>query len=387
MTAEASDERRAWIALQMSPDGTPRRCRALAAACGGAAAAVQASEAEVAEAAGLDLDAAARWRDAFRDADVEREIADAAAIGARLLVEGDPEWPASLRFVDETPVVLYVRGALAPGDAVAVAIVGSRRATPYGLLHSRRLAHEIAAVGATVVSGLARGVDAEAHRGAIDAGGRTIAVLGCGIDVTYPPEHRRLRDDVVRAGAVVTEFPLGTPPLAHHFPRRNRIVSGLSLGVIVVEAALRSGSLVTVDWALAQGREVFGVPGPIDSPLSAGVHRMLRDGAALLAGIDDLARELPAFAALVESRGGAPAEDGEAALDARTRRRLGSRDASVLEQLSSRPVSVDFLVDATGYPASLVAATLTSLELSGLAVRVTGGDWVRSPDQRISVRK
>lgn len=368
------DERRARLALQMSPDGTPRRVRALVREFGTATKARDASEADVAALAGLDVEVARRWRREFVEADVEGQIARADDAGARILLEGDAEWPASLRFVDDAPIALYVRGTLVPEDAVAIAVVGARRATPYGLIQARRLAGEIAGVGATVVSGLARGIDAEAHRGALEAGGRTIAVLGCGIDLVYPPEHRRLRDDVVRSGAVLSEFPLGTPPLPHHFPRRNRIVSGLALGVVVVEAALRSGSLVTVDWALAQGREVFGVPGPVDSAFSAGVHRMLRDGAALLTGIDDLARDVPAIAALVESH--SPRTEPEAS-GSRAALRLGTRESLVLEQLSSRPVTMDFLVDATGYPASVLAATLTSLELLGVAERVPGGGYVR----------
>ncbi len=204
----------------------------------------------------------------------------------------DVRYPVLLRNIPDPPPVLYVDGELEPVDVQAVAIVGSRHATLYGIRIARTLAEELSRLGFTIVSGMARGIDRMAHEGAIAAGGRTLAVLGCGLDVAYPPDHTQLRAQVAEAGALLTEFPLGSPPLAAHFPRRNRILSGLSLGVIVVEAAEGSGSLITAKLAAEQGREVFAVPGPIDAPTSRGTHGLLKQGAKLTETVDDILDEL-----------------------------------------------------------------------------------------------
>jgi DNA processing protein len=204
----------------------------------------------------------------------------------------DVRYPALLRNITDPPPVLYVDGELEPVDVQAVAIVGSRHATLYGIRTARMLAEELSRLGFTIVSGMARGIDRAAHEGALAAGGRTLAVLGCGLDVDYPPGHTQLRALVAVAGALLTEFPLGSPPLAAHFPRRNRILSGLSLGVVVVEAAEGSGSLITAKLAADQGREVFAVPGPIDAPTSRGTHGLLKQGAKLTETVDDILEEL-----------------------------------------------------------------------------------------------
>src|SRR5438034_3184575 len=204
----------------------------------------------------------------------------------------DVRYPVLLRNIPDPPPVLYVDGAVEPVDVQAVAIVGSRHATLYGIRIARTLAEQLSGLGFTTVSGVARGIDPVAHEGALAAGGRTLAVLGCGLDVAYPPDHTQLRAQVAEAGALLTEFPLGSPPLAAHFPRRNRILSGLSLGVVVVEAAEGSGSLITAKLAAEQGREVFAVPGPIDAPTSRGTHGLLKQGAKLTETVDDILDEL-----------------------------------------------------------------------------------------------
>lgn len=208
------------------------------------------------------------------------------------LAVSDERYPAWLRAIPDPPSVLYCDGLPIPSDRQAIAIVGARHASPYGLRVTEALARDLTGLGFTIVSGLARGIDAAAHRGALTAGGRTIAVLGCGLDITYPPEHERLRAEIVGSGAVITEFSPGTPPSGSHFPRRNRIISGLSLGVVVVEAAEGSGSLITARLALEQGREVFAVPGPIDAPLSRGPHGLLKQGAKLVESVEDIVEEL-----------------------------------------------------------------------------------------------
>src|SRR5437879_2735155 len=208
------------------------------------------------------------------------------------LYPGDPNYPALLGAIPSPPT-LYVRGAVTVDDALALAIVGARDATPYGVEVAERLAGELGARGVTIVSGLARGIDSAAHRGALDAGGRTIGVLGCGVDIVYPPENRRLMGDIERQGAILSQFALGTPPLAGHFPARNRTLAGLALGVVIVEAGERSGALITAGFAGDLGREVFAVPGRITSDLSRGANGLIRDGAILVRDWTDVVQELP----------------------------------------------------------------------------------------------
>src|SRR5215510_3665588 len=205
---------------------------------------------------------------------------------------GDAAYPENLREIVSPPPRLYVRGTLAERDALAIAIVGSRQATSYGLAVSERLAADLAARGVTIVSGLARGIDSAAHRGALRVGGRTIAVLGSGVDVIYPPENRRLARDIEDHGAVVSQFEMGTRPLAGYFPARNRVIAGLSLAVVVVEAAEKSGSLITAGLAAEMGREVLAVPGSILGGRNAGAHALLRDGAKIVERADDILEEL-----------------------------------------------------------------------------------------------
>jgi len=200
-------------------------------------------------------------------------------------------YPAALRQIHDPPLALYIRGSV-PIEGAAVAVVGSRHASRYGLQTAERLSYELALRGVTVVSGLARGIDGAAHRGALKAGGRTIAVLGSGLSVVYPPEHEPLAQQITQQGALVSEYPMTMQPLAQNFPRRNRLISGLSLGVVVVEAAARSGALITADCALEQNRDVFAVPGPITTPTSQGTHHLLKQGAALVTSVEDILEEL-----------------------------------------------------------------------------------------------
>jgi DNA processing protein len=257
-----------------------------------------------------------------------------------------------------------------PEDALAVAIVGSRRATAYGLRTAERLAGDLAARGVTVVSGLARGVDTAAHRGALDVRGRTLAVLGSGIDRVYPPENRGLARQVTGAGGVVSQFPMGTPPLPQHFPVRNRVIAGLTLGTVVVEAAERSGALITARLAAEMGREVYAVPGNVSSPVSQGTNDLLRDGASFARGWEDVVAELaPAWRAAVKAVP-APAPDAMAvAADA---------GGGVLSLLGDDPVAIDRVIERSGLAAGTVAASLTELELRGLVKKLPGLRYVRA---------
>lgn len=281
----------------------------------------------------------------------------------------DAGYPALLAAVPSPPA-LWVRGRLEPGDALAIAVVGTRRATPYGLEAAERLAFELAARGVTVISGLARGIDTAAHRGALAAGGRTIAVLGCGPDVVYPPENRALLGDVERAGAVVSQFPPGTPPLPGYFPARNRIIAGLALGVVVVEAGERSGALITAGLAGDLGREVFAVPGRITSETSRGSNGLLRDGATLVRDWIDIVQELPnPWRRAVRAP---QVEVGEA-----ERPSADSEEARVLALLTpDEPQHIETLITRSASNAGHLAATLLALELGGRARQLEGQRWV-----------
>jgi DNA processing protein len=290
------------------------------------------------------------------------------------LLRDAPAFPSRLRDIPDPPSHLWIRGdtpALAGG---AVAVIGSRRASPGALDTARRLASGLAGVGLTVVSGLARGCDAAAHRGALDAGGRTVAVLGSGLDVIYPPEHGRLADEIAQRGAIVSEFPPGSPPLPHHFRQRNRLISGLSMGVVVIEANERSGSLITAGFALAQGREVMVVPGTVQAGRNRGGHLLIRDGAALVENAEDvlavLLHALPPPTATADTLPlDSGLEDGDPVI-----RALDPDDPQDFDQLSARvPLS----------PAQLLAR-LAELELSGHVRRVAGGRFLRSPGKVIT---
>lgn len=301
---------------------------------------------------------------AWRAANPSGVIADARRKGMAIYTLEDPAYPPALRTIDDRPPVLFVRGAL--DAAPAVAVIGSRRATAYGLAAAARLAADLASAGVTVVSGLARGIDGAAHQAVLDAGGRTIAVLGCGADVTYPPEHAALAEAITAAGALVTEFAPGTPPLRGHFPRRNRIISGLSRGVVVVEGTEDSGALVTVDYALSQGREVFAVPGSIFSRRSRAPHVLLREGAHVVERAEDVLHVL-----------GLPVAPGPAAPPVDQVER-----AWVLTLLAEGPRSRDDLVAASGRPAGEVAAALSMLEIRGLIRTLPGQMVMRTPQGR-----
>ena len=279
-----------------------------------------------------------------------------------------PDFPRQLSEIADPPDRLWVRGQVSSLSSTAIAIVGSRRASAASLHIARRLACDLAAIGLTVVSGLARGCDAAAHQGALDAGGRTVAVLGSGADVIYPPEHAGLAAAVAGNGAVISELPPGSPPLPHHFRQRNRIISGLSRGVVVIEANQKSGSLITAGCALAQGREVMVVPGVVFAGRNRGGHQLIRDGAVLVENAEDV------LAALVGATGppgpaGWGTADGEAA---------GPGPDPVLDVLDPvEPVDFDELARHVALPAHVVLARLAELELRGQVARTAGGRFVR----------
>src|SRR6266849_1083120 len=265
----------------------PVRFSRLLEICGGARQAWQATDLELA-AAGLERRTADSLRRLRAQTTPENVATRLKKLGIRALTLLDDEYPALLKQVADPPPVLFVRGMLTPEDGRSVALVGTRRATSYGHLVAQRLARDLAAAGLTVVSGLAKGIDTQAHRAALDAGGRTLAVLGNGLDQVYPPENGGLARQIVDAGALVSEFAPGVPPDAVNFPRRNRVISGLSIATVIVEAGERSGALITADFALEQGREVMVVPGNINSPMSLGSNELLKQGATPVTSAQDI---------------------------------------------------------------------------------------------------
>lgn len=313
--------------------------------------------------------------DAETEGAIDRELVLLERLGFSVVTVLDEVYPPRLKAIPDPPPFLYVSGSLDPRDRHAVAVVGSRRATVAGRLVTERLSRDLASAGFTIVSGLARGVDAAAHRGALEAGGRTVAVLGCGLDRTYPPEHQSLRKQIEASGAVVGELPLGAYPHGYHFPRRNRIISGMSLGVVVAEAALQSGSLITARLAAEQGREVFAVPGFVTAENSRGPNGLIKQGAKLVEDVADVIDELlpqldGSFRERLQNR--LPAHAGATA-------QMGEEERAIHTLLSAEPMHIDALIAQTGLPAADVAGLLLALELKGVVRQLPGQSFVRIP--------
>ena len=285
------NEREAYIALNMMEDVGPVGVRALVALLGAPQAIFDVEQERLLAADGIGRAAAEKIIDQRRRICPADELKRAAGLGTAIVTPADGDYPKNLAQIHDPPLALYVRGKLLAADQRAIGIVGSRHTTIYGRETAESLAYQLAHAGFTVVSGLARGIDTAAHRGALKAGGRTIAVLGGGIDCIYPPENKPLAEEISASGAVLSEFPIGRQPDKTTFPIRNRIISGLSMGVVVVEAGLTSGALITAHQALEQGRCVFAVPGRVDSPSSKGVHMLIKNGARLVENVDDILQE------------------------------------------------------------------------------------------------
>jgi len=357
------------VALNMTLRLSVADYEGLLAALGGHEALRKASAADLARVEGIGGKLAADVHRLLRSEDPDEELRQAGERGVAILPFNCPAYPALLRRIPDAPLVLYVQGALEPADAVALAIVGSRTPTHYGTTQAGRLASELAARGATIVSGLARGIDTAAHRAALDAGGRTLAVLGGGIAAKlHPPENAPLADEIAQHGALVSELPLHNPSLDFCFPRRNRIVSGLALGVLVVEAAFKSGALITADWALAQGREVFALPGRVDSAKSRGCHLLIKQGAKLVEFADDITDGLGDVGKLLAPpRPKAPRQPPELSRD----------EAAILQAIGDDPAHIDAITDASGLPPQQVASILMILELKKVVEQLPGKHFAR----------
>lgn len=359
----ADPAKKYYLGFNLTPQIGPVRLRRLLEHFGSPERAWHATTEELRR-SGLGAAYVARLVETRQQLDLDAELRRCTRRNVRLLTWNDPEYPERLRHIYAPPPLLYVRGAFSREEPM-VAVVGTRRATTYGKEVARRLAGDLARRGVTVVSGLALGIDTEAHRGALEAGGRTVGVLACGVDRVYPARNRNLGEHMIKQGAVLSDYPVGTAPEARNFPPRNRIISGLSLGVVVVEAGERSGALITTDFAAEQGRDVFAVPGPIFSPVSRGCHGLIAQGARLVQGVEDILEELH-LDQLVEQRvvREVVPESGE--------------EATLLALLSAEPVHVDELCRHSDLPVAVVSSTLTMMELKGLVRHVGRMQYVRA---------
>ena len=355
-----------WIGLSSIPGVGRVTFRKLVALFGSPERALFASPDDLRKIGGLSDKIAAAIGSFPWQEHAQREIAKAAETNVAIVTADNPAYPESLRNTSDRPPYLYVKGALQSEDGNAIAIVGTRRPTHYGITVTRRIAAELSTAGFTIVSGMARGIDTQAHRGAIAAQGRTIAVLGCGIDVAYPPENKGLMEEISRSGAVVTENPFGTQPESGYFPSRNRIISGLSRGTVIIEAAEDSGSLITAKYALEQGRKLYAVPGNIGSLTSKGTNSLIKQGATLVEGVDDILRDL----------GMQKPAKGQA-ISARPLPALTPEETTVLGCITNEPKHIDIIMNESRAHAGKLGSVLINLELKGLAKQLPGKYFVR----------
>ncbi|MHB1294376.1 MAG: DNA-processing protein DprA [Anaerolineae bacterium] len=359
-------DKRFWLGFNLIPHIGPVRVRALLDHFGDLEPAWHAS-ATALRAAGLPQDCQERLLYLRNRIDLDAELQKLETCGLKLLTWDSPDYPALLAQIAQPPPVLYVQGDVLPVDERAVALVGTRDPSPYGEAVACRLATDLARNGITIISGLALGIDGIAHKAALEAGGRTLAVLGCGLDVIYPLRHQALGKHIVESGALMSDYALGTKPDARNFPPRNRIISGLSLGTVVVEAGLRSGALITLRFALDQGRETFAVPGNVHNAASDGTNAAIQRGEAkLITCADDILEELNLTRTVAQQ------EARQVVPDTPIERTL-------LQFLGVEPLHIDELVRSSGLPTATVSSTLCMMELKGMVRRVENLGYARTP--------
>lgn len=368
--------------LNMVPGVGPRMYQKLMERFGDAGRVLAASDQELMSVSGLGRKIAENLRDAKSQIDVRQEFEDCQRYGVDLVSIGDQSYPHELSEIADPPPILYCQGQLKGEDRLAIAVVGSRHLSDYGNKVAAQFGRGLAQCGFTVVSGMARGADAAAHRAALAAGGRTIAVLGSGLMNLYPPEHKELAAEISRQGAVLSEVPLHRAPHAGAFPQRNRIVSGLSLGVLVIEASSRSGALITARHANEQGREVFAIPGRIDSRMSQGCHDLIRDGAKLVQSVDDILEELgpltqPVIKPSATSNPHANSQPTEQVIRQPAELKLSEQEQLVLQAIGVEATYLDVVAAKAELPISRVLATISVLQTRRLVRRVGGNQVAR----------
>lgn len=353
---------RFWVGFSKVPGIGPARLRTLLDYFSDIEEAWQANPGEL-RAIGLDRRSVENLVKTRNQLDLEAELQKLEKQQVTVLTWDSPDYPDLLKTIADPPATLYIRGRLMAQDDWALAVVGTRRATTYGKECTRMLVRGLVESGVTVISGLAYGIDTEAHWSAVNARGRTIAVLGCGVDIVYPAENRKLAQAIVEHGALVSEYPLGTNPESGNFPRRNRIISGLSLGVLIVEGSIQSGARITADYALEQGREVLAVPGSILRKSGTGPNYLIQNGAKLVTNVNDILEELNLTMIAQHAEARAIIPDNEI-------------EATLLERLSSEPIHIDELGQTTGLAAADIASTLTMMELKGMVRQVGAMNYV-----------
>lgn len=362
----------ALIALNMIEGVGPVRARSLLEHFGGAPQVLAASRAELQRVRNIGEDTATAIATWESQVDLSGELQRIKDFGVQVLIQTDELYPAALREIYDPPLALYVKGALSPNDKNAVALVGSRQTTPYGQETARKLGYQLAYLGVTVVSGGARGVDTAAHQGALTAKGRTIAVLGTGINLVFPPENAELFQRIAANGAIMTQFPFNRPADKQSFPIRNRIVAGMTLGTVVVEANLNSGALITANFATEYGRQVFAVPGRIDSPRSKGCHDLIKKGAKLCEGAEDILSE---FEYLFPASNKPPTLNETGVLPALT---LSENEQLVFGVLGTQEQAMDEIIRAAGLPSSAVSVALLNLEMKRLVKQLPGKMFLKN---------
>ncbi|MGA3163774.1 MAG: DNA-processing protein DprA [Verrucomicrobiota bacterium] len=366
------DSREALIALNLIEHVGPVRVRLLLEHFGDAPKVLQASKSELLRVCNIGDETAgaiAAWE---KTVDLAGELKRVQEFGCHVLIQGDEDYPELLRQIYDPPIVLYVKGALTTKDKNAVAMVGSRMTTHYGIEAARKLAYQLAYVGVTVVSGGARGIDTASHQGALAAKGRTVCVLGTGINIVFPPENAELFERIAENGAVVTQFPFNRPADKQSFPIRNRIVAGMTLGTVLVEADMNSGALITANFATEYGRQVFAVPGRIDSPRSKGCHDLIKKGAKLCEGAEDILSE---FEYLFPASNHPPSPGETGVLPALE---LSENERRVYDSLSHEESSIDEVIRRSGLPSSAVSVSLLGLEMKRVIKQLPGKLFVRN---------
>jgi DNA processing protein len=358
-------EAEAYVALNLLPGMGPVRVKRLLEAFQLPQAILSASADQLQRVEGIGRELAETISHWESKVDLTQELDQIKALDVTLMTLADSHYPENLRNLYDPPLVLYVKGKLAEKDKKALSLIGSRSATYYGREMARKMGFQLAYAGFTVVSGLARGIDTASHEGALAAKGRTIAVLGCGIDQVYPPENKLLAEKISETGAVISEFPIGTKPDRQTFPIRNRIVSGLGMGLVVIEAAKNSGALITARMALDQGRHVFAMPGRVDTPHSRGCHALIKQGAKLVESAEDVCSEFEFFLPVL------PSEVSHKASD------LSPEEQKIYEILDHEPKSIDEIIENCGLPVATVSSTLLRLEVKKLVKSLPGKLFVK----------
>ena len=366
------DSREALIALNMIEHVGPVRVRQLLEHFGEAPAILGASRQQLRQVRGIGEDTAEAIANWEKSVDLKGELKRISDFGCHVLIQTDEDYPALLRQIYDPPIVLYIKGKLTAQDKNAVAMVGSRMTTHYGIDTARKLAYQLAYIGVTVVSGGARGIDTAAHQGALSANGRTVAVFGTGINLVFPPENAELFERIAAHGALITQFPFNRNADKQSFPIRNRIVAGMTLGTVVVEANLTSGALITANMAVEQGRQVFAVPGRIDSPRSKGCHELIKKGAKLCEGAEDILSE---FEYLFPASNRPPGASETGVLPALN---LSENEQKVYDTLSNEESNIDEVIRRSGLPSSVVSVALLGLEMKRLVRQLPGKLFVKN---------